>query len=69
LNFQFQNKYYEIHNYDFIEPGEISVSDAMAESDNTVFVQLAADVGLNDVVETAKSSASRAPSPPTRRPP
>jgi penicillin-binding protein 1A len=38
LNFQFQKKYYEIHNYDFIEWGEISVSDAMAESDNTVFV-------------------------------
>jgi penicillin-binding protein 1A len=38
LNFQFQKKYYGIHNYDFIERGEISVSDAMAESDNTVFV-------------------------------
>src|SRR5215210_1170172 len=53
LNFQFEDEYYEIHNYDFIERGEISVSDAMAESDNTVFVQLAADVGLYDVVETA----------------
>jgi membrane peptidoglycan carboxypeptidase len=54
LNFHFQDKFYEIHNYDYIERGEITVSDAMAESDNTVFVQLAADVGLNDVVETAE---------------
>ena len=54
LNFHFQNEFYEIHNYDFVERGEISVSEAMAESDNTVFVQLAADVGLNDVVETAE---------------
>jgi penicillin-binding protein 1A len=55
LNFHFQNEFYEIHNYDFVERGEISVSEAMAESDNTVFVQLAADVGLNDVVETAEA--------------
>jgi penicillin-binding protein 1A len=54
LNFYFQDQFYEIHNYDFIERGEISVSDAMAESDNTVFVQLAADVGLYNVVETAE---------------
>jgi penicillin-binding protein 1A len=54
LSFHFQDEFYEIHNYDFIERGKISVSDAMAESDNTVFVQLAADVGLNDVVETAE---------------
>ena len=54
LNFRFQDEYYEIHNYDFVERGEIPVSEAMAESDNTVFVQLAADVGLNDVVETAE---------------
>ena len=64
LNFQFQNKYYEIHNYDFIERGEISVSDAMAESDNTVFVQLAADVGLNDVVETAEELGITSPVTP-----
>jgi penicillin-binding protein 1A len=54
LKFYYQDKFYEIHNYDYIERGEISVADAMAESDNTVFVQLAADVGLNDVVETAE---------------
>jgi len=69
LNLQFQKKYYEIHNYDFIERGEISVSDAMAESDNTVFVQLAADVGLNDVVETAEELGITSPVAPSRRPP
>jgi len=54
LNFYYQDEFYEVHNYDFVERGEISVSDAMAESDNTVFVQLAADVGLQNVVETAE---------------
>ena len=54
LNFYYQDKFYEVHNYDFVERGEISVSDAMAESENTVFVQLAADVGLQNVVETAE---------------
>jgi penicillin-binding protein 1A len=54
LKFYYQDKFYEVHNYDYIERGEISVADAMAESDNTVFVQLAADVGLDDVVETAE---------------
>jgi penicillin-binding protein 1A len=53
LTFDFKDEYYEIHNYDYIERGKISVSDAMAESDNTVFVQLAADVGFENVVETA----------------
>jgi membrane peptidoglycan carboxypeptidase len=33
----------------------------MAESDNTVFVQLAADVGLNDVVETAEDLGITSP--------
>jgi membrane peptidoglycan carboxypeptidase len=61
LNFHFQNEFYEIHNYDFVERGEISVADAMAASDNTVFVQLAADVGLNDVVQTAKDLGITSP--------
>ena len=58
LTFDFNDEYYEIHNYDYIERGEISLSDAMAESDNTVFVQLAVDVGLNNVVETAEDLAA-----------
>src|SRR5215210_7573654 len=64
LTFDFQNEYYEIHNYDYIERGEISVSDALAESDNTVFVQLAADVGLNDVVQTAEDLGITTPVDP-----
>jgi len=53
LAFDFQEKDYVVANYESVERGEISVAEAMAESDNTVFVQLAADVGLKDVVETA----------------
>lgn len=53
LAFSFQDEYYVIENYDAVERGEISISEAMAESDNTVFVQLAADVGLPEVVRTA----------------
>ena len=54
----------QINNYDYVERGEISVSDAMAESDNTVFVQLAADVGLEDVVETAEDLGIMSPVEP-----
>ena len=54
LNFNFQDEYYAIENYDSVERGPISVSEAMAESDNTVFVQLAADVGFEDVARTAR---------------
>ena len=64
LAFDFQDEYYEINNYDYVERGEISVSDAMAESDNTVFVQLAADVGLEDVVDTAEDLGITTPVEP-----
>ena len=64
LTFDFEDEYYEIHNYDYIERGEISVSDAMAESDNTVFVQLADDVGLDNVVETAEDLGITTPVDP-----
>ena len=53
LDVSFQDRNYTIHNYDYVERGEISVSEATAESDNTVYVQLAADLGLENVVETA----------------
>jgi penicillin-binding protein 1A len=59
LNIRFQNEYYVIENYDSIERGEIPVYEAMAESDNTVFVQLAADVGLWNVVKTARALGIR----------
>jgi len=44
---------YEVSNYDFIERGPITLLRAMADSDNTVFVQLALDLGLQNVVEMA----------------
>jgi penicillin-binding protein 1A len=44
---------YEVSNYDFIERGPITLAKAMADSDNTVFVQLALDLGLQNIVEMA----------------
>lgn len=54
LNVRFQDKEYVIGNYDSINRGTISISEAMAESDNTVFVQLAVDLGLGQIVQTAR---------------
>jgi penicillin-binding protein 1A len=45
---------YVVDNYDFIERGPITLEKAMAASDNTVFVQLALDLGLENVVEKAQ---------------
>jgi penicillin-binding protein 1A len=64
LDIHFQNEYYVIDNYDSVERGEISLSEAMAESDNTVFVRLAADLGLANVVKTAKALGIRSPIDP-----
>ncbi len=64
LTFDFENEYYEVHNYDYIERGRISVAKAMEDSDNTVFVQLAADVGLNNVVQTARDLGITSPVDP-----
>ena len=55
LSFNFQNEHYVIHNYDYVERGPITLREATAESDNTVFVRLAADVGLDKVVAMARS--------------
>src|ERR687889_740014 len=44
---------YVVDNYDYIERGPITLEKAIAESDNTVFVQLALDIGLENVVEEA----------------
>jgi len=46
-------KPYEVDNYDFIHRGPITLEQALADSDNTVFVQLALDLGLQKVVEMA----------------
>jgi penicillin-binding protein 1A len=64
LNIRFQGEYYVINNYDFVERGEVSIYEAMAESDNTVFVQLAADVGLEKVITTAKGLGITTPIEP-----
>jgi penicillin-binding protein 1A len=44
---------YVVDNYDFIVRGPITLERAIAESDNTVFVQLALDLGLENVAEKA----------------
>jgi penicillin-binding protein 1A len=44
---------YMVDNYDFIERGPITLKRAVEDSDNTVFVQLALDLGLKNVVEKA----------------
>ena len=64
LNFYFLDEYYVIANYDRVERGEITVAEAMAESDNTVFVQLAADLGYEYVVDTAKALGITTPIEP-----
>ena len=64
LSFTFQERDYVVANYESVERGGISVAVAMAESDNTVFVQLAADVGLQNVVETAETLGITTPVEP-----
>ena len=64
LSFDFQEKDYVVVNYESVERGEISVAEAMAESDNTVFVQVAADVGLQNLVETAEALGITTPVEP-----
>jgi penicillin-binding protein 1A len=54
LSIPYDGETVQVANYDFIERGPITVAEAMAESDNTVFVQLAIDLGLANVVQTAK---------------
>jgi membrane peptidoglycan carboxypeptidase len=64
LTIYFQNEYYAIENYDSVERGPITLETAMAESDNTVFVQLAMDVGLENVVRTARNLGIKSPLDP-----
>ncbi len=45
--------FYEVSNYANIVRGPITVDEATAQSDNTVYVQLAMDLGLDNVVEMA----------------
>ncbi len=48
-----QEPYYEVSNYANIERGPITIEEATAQSDNTVYVQLAQDLGMENVVEMA----------------
>jgi membrane peptidoglycan carboxypeptidase len=64
LDILFQDEHYTIENYDSVERGEISLSEATAESDNTVFVQLAMDVGLENVAKTARALGIESPVEP-----
>ena len=56
--------YYRVANYAGIERGEISVEKALEDSDNTVFMQLAIDLGLERVVEMAKEMGIQSPLDP-----
>ncbi|MBA2692826.1 MAG: PBP1A family penicillin-binding protein [Rubrobacter sp.] len=53
--------FYEVSNYADIERGRITVDEATAQSDNTVYVQLAMDLGLENVVEMANSLGIESP--------
>jgi penicillin-binding protein 1A len=64
LSLDYQGGKYEVQNYDGIERGRISLSRAMGESDNTVYVQLALDLGLENVTETAKAMGVTTPVDP-----
>lgn len=55
---------YYVENYGGVERGIITVEEAMAESDNTVFVQLALDVGLRRVAEMAEALGVTSPVDP-----
>jgi membrane peptidoglycan carboxypeptidase len=64
LSLDHQGGTFEVQNYDGIERGRISLGRAMSESDNTVYVQLALDLGLENVAETAKSMGVTTPVDP-----
>jgi len=53
LSIEYESGTYDVRNYDGVERGRISLDTAMTESDNTVFVQLAMDLGLENVTDTA----------------
>jgi penicillin-binding protein 1A len=44
---------YRVQNYNYVQRGPISVKTATEQSDNTVFVQLALDLGLKNVANMA----------------
>ena len=48
-----QEPYYSVKNYGDAQRGPISIETAIEQSDNTVFVQLALDLGIKNVVDMA----------------
>jgi penicillin-binding protein 1A len=64
LSIDYEGEVYEVQNYDGVERGRISLSQAMAESDNSVHVQLALDLGLENVTETAAAMGVTTPVDP-----
>ncbi len=64
LSFRYGEEDYVVNNYDGVERGLISIYEAMAESDNTVFVQLATDMGLSRVASMARALGITTPVEP-----
>lgn len=64
LSIDYEGETYELQNYDGVERGRISLAQAMADSDNTVYVQLALDLGLQNVIETAAAMGITTPLDP-----
>ncbi len=64
LSIEYEGEEYTVQNYDGIERGRVGLDQAMAESDNTVYVQLALDLGLNNVVATANAMGLTTPIDP-----
>ncbi len=64
LSIDYEGEVYEVQNYDGLERGRIPLSQAMAESDNSVHVQLALDLGLENVTETAAAMGLTTPVDP-----
>ncbi|HEV8044763.1 MAG TPA: transglycosylase domain-containing protein, partial [Rubrobacter sp.] len=64
LSIEYESGTYEVRNYDGVERGRISLDTAMTESDNTVFVQLAMDLGLENVTDTADKMGLTTPVDP-----
>ncbi len=61
LSLDYGGEAYSVQNYDGVERGRIPLTKALAESDNTVFVQLALDLGLSNVVKTVREMGVTAP--------
>ena len=64
LDVNFDGLEYPVANYDYVERGQITLREAMIESDNTAFVQLGADVGLTNVADTAEALGISTPVEP-----